>query len=68
MPTARLTYNERPSNVILNINILIFLIVRRRRSVQLLQFALLYHQRPLLVVLMSGLNAARGRTKPVFDH
>jgi len=68
MPTARLTYNERPSNVILNINILIFLIVRRRRSVQLLQFALLYHQRPLLVVLMSGLNAALGRTKPVFDH
>jgi len=59
MPTVRLTYDERPSNVFLNVHILLLII--KRSSVHL-QLLLLYYE-PLVVLM---LLASFSRTKPVF--
>jgi len=59
MLTVRLTYDERPSNVFLDVHILLLII--KRSSVHL-QLLLLYYE-PLVVLM---LLASFSRAKPVF--
>jgi len=61
MPTVRLTYNKRPSNIILNVDVIILIIKGCDVHLQLL---LLYYE-PFVVPMFV---ASFSQTKPVFKH